>query len=68
MMAKFGNGTYKRNIEPELEKLKIAFVFERTVDNNFIIGSSRALWVMTRVSPLKLCAAWPNVPYGFTLS
>jgi glycine/D-amino acid oxidase-like deaminating enzyme len=51
MMAKFGNGTYKRNIEPELEKLGIAFVFERTVDNNFIIGSSRAfVGYDTRVS------------------
>lgn len=40
--AKSQNGNYKRNIRPELEKLGIAFVFEPTLSNNFLIGSSRA--------------------------
>lgn len=42
MMAKFGSENYKRNIRPELEKLGIAFVFEPTLADNFLIGSSRA--------------------------
>jgi len=42
MMAKFGNENYKRNVRPELENLGIAFVFEPTLSNNFLIGSSRA--------------------------
>jgi len=42
VMAKFQNKNYKRNIHPELEKLGIAFVFEPTLSNNFLIGSSRA--------------------------
>jgi len=51
MMAKFGGSDYQRNIDPKLEELGIAFVFERTTDNNFIIGSSRAfVGFDTRVS------------------
>jgi sarcosine oxidase subunit beta len=42
MMAKFGDKNYKRNVRPELERLGIAFVFEPTLSNNFLIGSSRA--------------------------
>ena len=42
MIAKSQDGNYKRNIRPELEKLGIAFVFEPTLSNNFLIGSSRA--------------------------
>jgi len=42
MMAKFGDENYKRNISPELEELGIAFVFEPTLSDNFLIGSSRA--------------------------
>jgi sarcosine oxidase subunit beta len=42
MMAKFGDKNYKRNVRPELENLGIAFVFEPTLSNNFLIGSSRA--------------------------
>lgn len=42
MMAKSQNRNYRRNIDPKLEKLGIAFVFEPTLSNNFLIGSSRA--------------------------
>ena len=42
MMAKFGKDTYKRDVDPNLDKLGIAFVFEPTASNNFLIGSSRA--------------------------
>jgi len=42
MMAKFGDKNYRRNVNPELEDLGIAFVFEPTQANNFLIGSSRA--------------------------
>jgi len=42
MMAKFGDENYKRDVSPELERLGIAFVFEPTLSNNFLIGSSRA--------------------------
>jgi len=42
MMAKFGDENYKRNVSPELEDLGIAFVFEPTLSDNFLIGSSRA--------------------------
>ncbi len=42
MMAKFGDENYSRNVSPELEEMGIAFVFEPTLENNFLIGSSRA--------------------------
>lgn len=42
VMAKSQDVNYKRNVRPELEKLGIAFVFEPTLSNNFLIGSSRA--------------------------
>ncbi len=42
MMAKFGDENYSRDVSPELEELGIAFVFEPTLENNFLIGSSRA--------------------------
>jgi len=41
MMAKFGSKNYKRDIHPILEKYGIAFVFEPTAADNFLIGSSR---------------------------
>ncbi|MFN2362744.1 MAG: NAD(P)/FAD-dependent oxidoreductase [Halarsenatibacteraceae bacterium] len=41
MMAKFGNKNYKRNVHPKLDELGIAFVYEPTGANNFLIGSSR---------------------------
>ncbi|MCF8008820.1 MAG: FAD-binding oxidoreductase [Halanaerobiales bacterium] len=41
MMAKFGGKNYKRNINPVLEKHGIAFVYEPTAADNFLIGSSR---------------------------
>lgn len=41
MMAKFGDGNYKRDVDPKLDELGIAFVFEPTQSNNFLIGSSR---------------------------
>ena len=41
MMAKFGNENYKRNVHPKLDELGIAFVYEPTGANNFLIGSSR---------------------------
>ncbi|GAI07742.1 unnamed protein product, partial [marine sediment metagenome] len=42
MMAKFGDENYKRNVSTELEDLGIAFVFEPTLSDNFLIGSSRS--------------------------
>ena len=42
MMAKFGDENYKRNVNSRLEDLGIAFVFEPTLSDNFLIGSSRA--------------------------
>ncbi len=42
MMAKFGNKDYARNVSQELEEMGIALVFEPTLENNFLIGSSRA--------------------------
>jgi len=42
MMAKFGDKDYRRNINPELEDLGIAFIFEPTQADNFLIVSSRA--------------------------
>ncbi len=41
MMAKFGDENYKRDVDPKLDELGIAFVFEPTQANNFLIGSSR---------------------------
>jgi len=41
MMAKFGSKNYKRDIHPILEEYGIAFVFEPTAADNFLIGSSR---------------------------
>jgi len=42
MMAKFGNEDYKRSVHPKLDELGIAFVYEPTGANNFLIGSSRS--------------------------
>lgn len=52
LMNKFGRKDFQRNVNPELEKLGIAFVFESVPSNNyFIIGSSRAfVGFDTRVS------------------
>jgi sarcosine oxidase subunit beta len=41
MMAKFGDRNYKRNVGSDMERNGIAFVFEPTRANNFLIGSSR---------------------------
>ena len=41
MMAKFGDENYRRNVEPDLEEMGIAMVFEPTHADNFLIGSSR---------------------------
>jgi sarcosine oxidase subunit beta len=41
MMAKFGQSDYTRNVNSILDKEGIAFVFEPTQANNFLIGSSR---------------------------
>ncbi len=41
MMAKFGGSQYKRNVDEEIEKYGVAFVFEPTLSDNFLIGSSR---------------------------
>ena len=41
MLAKFGGGTYKRPVSERVERNGVAFVFEPTEDNNFLIGSSR---------------------------
>lgn len=42
LMTKFGGEDYNRDVNPELEKNGIAFVFEPTQSDNFLIGSSRA--------------------------
>jgi sarcosine oxidase subunit beta len=41
MIAKFGSGAYKRTVPEIVEKNGVAFVFEPTHANNFLIGSSR---------------------------
>jgi glycine/D-amino acid oxidase-like deaminating enzyme len=41
--AKLAQDNYERKIDPELQELGIAFVFEPTEHNNFLIGSSRTL-------------------------
>ena len=41
LMAKFQGSEYKRDVAPEIEEYGIAFVFEPTHANNFLIGSSR---------------------------
>lgn len=42
IMAKFQNGgEYKRNITPDQEKYGVAFVYEPTGGENFLLGSSR---------------------------
>ena len=41
LMAKFQGSDYKRDVSPEIEEYGVAFVFEPTRANNFLIGSSR---------------------------
>lgn len=41
LMAKFQSSKYKRDISKRVEDNGVAFVFERTESNNFLIGSSR---------------------------
>ena len=42
IIVKLQNKKDNQNIDPKLENLGIAFVFEPTLSNNFLIGSSRA--------------------------
>lgn len=42
MLTKFGSGDYKRKVSPRVERNGVAFVFEPTASNNFLIGSSRS--------------------------
>ena len=42
MMAKFGDEDYKRDVDSVIENNGIAFVFEPTLADNFLIGSSRS--------------------------
>lgn len=41
MLTKFQNGGYKRPVSERVERNGVAFVFEPTASNNFLIGSSR---------------------------
>ncbi|HBV88555.1 FAD-binding oxidoreductase [Desulfosporosinus sp.] len=41
LMAKFEGDNYQRSVPPEMVEYGIAFVFEPTHANNFLIGSSR---------------------------
>ncbi len=41
LMAKFQGSDYKRDVTPDIEEYGVAFVFEPTHANNFLIGSSR---------------------------
>lgn len=41
MLTKFGSGSYKRPVSERVERNGVAFVFEPTAANNFLIGSSR---------------------------
>ena len=41
LMAKFQGAAYKRDVPPEVEEHGVAFVFEPTRAENFLIGSSR---------------------------
>lgn len=41
LMAKFQGGSYKRPVAENIERNGVAFVFEPTHSNNFLIGSSR---------------------------
>ncbi len=41
LMAKFQSGEYKRDVSKRVEENGVAFVFERTESNNFLVGSSR---------------------------
>lgn len=41
MLTKFQSGEYKRPVSERVEKNGVAFVFEPTASNNFLIGSSR---------------------------
>ena len=42
MLTKFGSGDYKRKVSPRVERNGVAFVFEPTASNKFLIGSSRS--------------------------
>lgn len=41
MLAKFGTGNYKRPVSERVVRNGVAFVFEPTAADNFLIGSSR---------------------------
>ncbi|MCI1721902.1 MAG: FAD-binding oxidoreductase [Lachnospiraceae bacterium] len=42
MLTKFGSSNYKRKVSERVERNGVAFVFEPTASNNFLIGSSRS--------------------------
>ncbi|MBS3970292.1 MAG: FAD-binding oxidoreductase [Clostridia bacterium] len=57
LMAKFEGGNYKRNVTPEMEKYGIAFVFEPTHADNFLIGSSRQFVGMNTFCDIEVLKA-----------
>ncbi|MCP4691411.1 MAG: FAD-binding oxidoreductase, partial [Desulfobacterales bacterium] len=57
LMAKFGGGDYKRDVDSDMEEFGVAFVFEPTRAGNFLIGSSRRFVGENLASDRRLLAA-----------
>jgi sarcosine oxidase subunit beta len=42
MATKFGDTSYTRHLDPEVERCNVSFIIEQTVDRNLMIGGSRS--------------------------
>lgn len=42
MATKFGDTSYTRHLDPEVERSNVSFIIEQTVDHNLMIGGSRS--------------------------
>lgn len=60
MSAKFQSETYHRPVSERVEKYGVAFVFEPTASNNFLIGSSRTFAGEDVSSSIEVMKAMPE--------
>lgn len=57
MATKFGNTTYERQMDPEVERHNVAFIVEQSEEQNLMIGSSRSFEGITTKSDIETIRA-----------
>ena len=57
MATKFGDTSYTRYLDPEVERCNVSFIIEQTPDRNLMIGSSRSFSGYDTVSDIETIRA-----------